>query len=620
MVVVTVLKILWSILSRRDRYMFVLLVGWTFLSGVFEMGGMMAILGFISGLTEKGEGHHRSGAIGKVTEVVMGGPVDQTTYVVFAGGGLLLFIIFKNLQSMSAQFLMNQFLMRRNLVLSKELFEGYLAAPYVELQPRTVGSVQKKINEIFSVFSASFTSTAQVIADGLTLAMVVLLLLYINPILTVVAAGMFGGIGTLIYWSLQRALKSMGREESEARNNASKFLEQAFVGIIDTRLRDLRNYFVRHYTRAITRTSVIKRRKLALDKLPRSTNEILLTTMIVCSVLYLSLTGGSLTDALPTLAVFGFAGLRMTGSMSRLNNNMQRLRQGNERMLKLTRVLRTVTQSFTREEDQDRIGRYTDLELEASAGPEMHREWTLQLSDVQFRYPGSSKDVVKNISLTISRGQFVSFCGPSGGGKSTLVLLLMGLLVPTRGRIECDDKNIFHHIRTWHKNIAYVGQNIFLTDESVRLNVAFGIPEQDIDDGQVERALRRACAYDFVNALPQGADTPLRGGEILSGGQKQRIVIARALYHDPEILVFDEATAALDNETERDITMAVQELSASKTVICVAHRLSTIRASDTIHFMAKGKILASGTYDALLEECPEFRAMVEAGALNDGEI
>ncbi len=620
MVVSNVLKILWSILKPKDRYWFLTLVFWTFISGIFEMAGMMAILGFISGLSTKGPDQQRRGAVARLVEFVAGGPIPQTTYVLLAGGGVLVFIIFKNLQSMSAQFLMNRFLMKRNLVLSTELFEGYLSAPYEQLQPRTVAQVQKKISEIFSVFSTSFTSTAQVIADALTLAMVTLLLFYVNPVLTSVAAVMFGGIGTAIYWSLQRTLKSMARQESEARNNASKFLEQAFGGIVETRLRDLRAYFVRHYERAIGRTSLLRRRKLALDKMPRSTNEILLTAMIVGSVLYLSLSGSDLVDALPTLGLFGFAGLRMTGAMSRLNNNIQRLRQGNERMMKLANIMRTVTSSFAEEGATGHIGRYTDAEGSGSADLQLETDWQLKLDKIHFRFPGTKKPVITDISLRLRRGDYIAFCGPSGGGKSTLLKLLMGLLVPTKGTIECDGWNIYQHIRTWHRQIGYVGQHTFLTDEPVRNNVAFGVAEQKIDDQKVTRALKLACALDFVEALPKGIRTPIQSGDILSGGQKQRILIARALYNDPSILIFDEATAALDNETERAISQAVSDLSATKTIVVVAHRLGTIRDCGKIYFLAEGRIVDAGTYDQLLERCVEFKDMVKAGNLEKNQL
>jgi ABC-type bacteriocin/lantibiotic exporter with double-glycine peptidase domain len=191
---------------------------------------------------------------------------------------------------------------------------------------------------------------------------------------------------------------------------------------------------------------------------------------------------------------------------------------------------------------------------------------------------------------------------------------------PQTGSILCDGWSVFEHIRKWHANIGYVGQALYIAGRSVRENVAFGCPPEQIDDDKVWRALELASAADFVRALPGGLRTDLReAGSILSGGQRQRIVIARALYKDPDVLFFDEATAALDNVTEQEITNAITRLSGEKTVICVAHRLSTIRGSDTIYMVEGGSVVASGSYDELLATSDGFRAMAQADRRSDGK-
>jgi ABC-type bacteriocin/lantibiotic exporter with double-glycine peptidase domain len=186
----------------------------------------------------------------------------------------------------------------------------------------------------------------------------------------------------------------------------------------------------------------------------------------------------------------------------------------------------------------------------------------------------------------------------------------LGLVKPTGGRLSCDGWNIHHHIRAWHKNVGYVAQDLYFSPKSIRENVAFGIPAKRIDDEKVNKALALASAEDFVRALPGGVNHRLRSGATnLSGGQRQRLIIARALYNDPDIVIFDEATAALDNATEREITQAIQELSGTKTVICVAHRLSTIEKSDKIYVIEDGSVSGVGTYDELLESNPSFQKL-----------
>jgi ATP-binding cassette subfamily C protein len=237
-------------------------------------------------------------------------------------------------------------------------------------------------------------------------------------------------------------------------------------------------------------------------------------------------------------------------------------------------------------------------------------EETLRLREVTYSYPSSQTPVVQDVSLEIPRGGFVSFCGTSGGGKSTLALLLMGLLRPQEGQVLCDGLDVFHHIRSWHRKIGYVGQNMYLSKRSIRENVAFTVPEEQIDDERVWAALRLASAHGFVRKLPERLRYRLaEGGANLSGGQRQRLIIARALYSDPEIIVFDEATAALDNVTERAIAKSIAELSQTKTIICIAHRLSTIANSDVIHVVEAGKITASGNFDALMQTSATFQKL-----------
>jgi ABC-type multidrug transport system fused ATPase/permease subunit len=189
----------------------------------------------------------------------------------------------------------------------------------------------------------------------------------------------------------------------------------------------------------------------------------------------------------------------------------------------------------------------------------------------------------------------------------------MGLIKPQSGEVLCDELSVFDHVRAWHAGIGYVGQKMYLASGTVRENVAFGVPPGDIDDDKVWRALELAAAASFVRDFPDGIYANMQeDGSVLSGGQRQRIVIARALYKDPEIIFFDEATAALDNVTEREITAAIGRLSGSKTIICVAHRLSSIRQSDVIYVIDKGKVVDRGTYDQLLAESQPFRTLALA--------
>ncbi len=613
MLILRVLRTLWALLEPKRRWVFAGLVGLLFVAGLLEMFGMIVLFGYIHGL-EPNAHHERKGPVAKAVSILIGHHPGQLTYV--ALGGLLVvgLMLTKNLLSAGVNFALNRFLMKLNERVAKRLFDGYLLARYEVFSRRGTSKPANNISRIFELFSACFGAAAQVMSDGATLFMIAALLLFADPMLTVGSAAIFGSAGVALYFGTQRRLIQMGRDEGVAQKEAAQFLSEGFRGLIDSRLNNTRSFFVAHYLTALRKTSLIRRRKIALSRLPQALNEVLLAASIVGAVLYLTLRGSGLHEALPLLAIFGFAGMRMTGALSRISKSLQVIRNKVEEFDFFSRAVHDVAPDLwwgrTRAMAPES---YLFEERPLPPGVDGRLHQALELHEVSFSYPEAKRVAVRGVTLSIPRGGFVSFCGPSGGGKSTLVLLLMGLMKPQSGEIRCDGWSVFEHIRKWHANIGYVGQTLYIAGRNVRENVAFGLAPQEIDDEKVWRALELASAAEFVRALPEGLDTNLReGGSILSGGQRQRIVIARALYKDPDVLFFDEATAALDNTTEREITEAITRLSGQKTVICVAHRLSTIRKSDTIYLVERGQVSASGTYDELLETSDSFRAMAQA--------
>jgi ATP-binding cassette subfamily C protein len=235
----------------------------------------------------------------------------------------------------------------------------------------------------------------------------------------------------------------------------------------------------------------------------------------------------------------------------------------------------------------------------------------IALREVSFSYPDSPGAAVKDVSLAIPKGSSVAFVGHSGAGKSTLVDLILGLFAPQKGRILVDGNDIQTMRKSWQRCIGFVPQTIYLLDDSIRRNIAFGVEDGLIDDVKVMNAVRRAQLEKLVESLPHGLDTVTgERGVRLSGGERQRIGIARALYHEPEVLVLDEATSSLDSATENEITETLNRLGGEKTLIFIAHRLSTVKSCDRLFFMQNGTIVDSGTYDELIQNNAEFRAMV----------
>lgn len=607
-----VLKVLWSLLTPRRRVVFLVLVLLLLITGLAEMGSMFLIFGFIRGLTPDDTGH-RHGPIARGMETMLGGTASDVSYAVVGGAFVALFVVGKNGLSTLVHFGVTRFMMKLNQNVARKLFEAYLLAPYREILRQGVDRLQRKVTSSFQILNDCFSATSQILADSATLLMVGVLLLFVDPILTLTATALFGVAGTTLYWTMQRKIRVLGHDARVSNHEANRLVWEGLAGLVDMRLRHAHSAMVARYSRALSRSAKYHRRLGGMRNLPRSTNEILLTLMIVGSVVYLAASGQSIQEVVPTLALFGFAGMRLTGAMSRINSSTQALRQKADAFDKFVALVRKLAPELIQSEDVETPPRKTYLtpsgSKDAARIPSSFAE--IAFSDVRFAFNKTDPEVIKGVSFRMARGSFVSFCGPSGGGKTTLLLLFMGLLPPTKGKITCDGTPLSADIVGWHRLIGYVGQDFFLTDGSLRENVAFGEVSLDVDDERIWRALDLARAREFVEALPMGLDTRIERGRMLSGGQRQRIAIARALYRNPAVLVLDEATAALDNETERSITDAIASISRDKTVVCVAHRLSTIRQSDVIHFVVDGEIAASGTFDELLSNCPEFKKMAE---------
>lgn len=608
MLIQRVLSTLWALLDRRRRFQFLGLVGLLFVAGLLEMTGMIALFGYISGLQPDPETGRRSGHLAALFARLGGESMSQLSFVLWGGAVVVGMMLTKNLLSNLVHFSLNRFLMKLNQRVSQKLFEGYLHARLETFGVRGISEPTARINRIFELFSACFGAIAQIIADSATLSMVALLLVIVDPWMTLGAVLIFGLAGVTLFGATQNALIEMGKVETQAKKKAGQHLRDGFHGLIDGRLNNTVSLFVQNYVKALSQHAQVKRRVMLLSRLPLGINEVLLAITIVSFVLFLTLRGISIQEALPTLAIFAFAGLRLTGAMSRVSKGFQAIRRKLGEFEEFERAAEEVApQLFTARATEKAPDGYFDAETEDNT-EEARLSEALELREVSFRYPGSARRAVESASLRIPRGAFVSFCGPSGGGKSTLLLLLMGMLTPEEGSVLRDGENLHAHIRAWHQRIGYVPQKMYLTGGTVRENVVFGRPSREIDDERVWEALRLAAADDFVRELPQGIYTKLReAGASLSGGQRQRIIIARALYKDPDVLFFDEATAALDNVTEREITSAIQRLSGEKTVVCVAHRLSTIRSSSVIFVVDQGRIVDAGTYEELLERSAIFQ-------------
>jgi ABC-type multidrug transport system fused ATPase/permease subunit len=310
----------------------------------------------------------------------------------------------------------------------------------------------------------------------------------------------------------------------------------------------------------------------------------------------------ALEAVLPTLGLFAASAFRLMPSINRVMGAVQSLRYG----LPVIDLLH--------EELNLAIPKVGSTPIPATPFHDV-----LELCQITYAYPGAAEPALKDISLAIQRGESVGFVGASGSGKSTLVDVLLGLLMTDTGKVLADGKDIHENLRNWQDQIGYVPQSIFLTDDTLRRNVAFGLANERIDDVAVQHAIRAAQLEEFVTSLPNGLETFVgERGIRLSGGQRQRIGIARALYHDPAVLVLDEATSALDTDTERGVMQAITALQGSKTVLIIAHRLSTVEHCDRLYRLHEGRLVEDGIPNTMVPRNPTLK-IIPAQAGNQGE-
>lgn len=458
--------------------------------------------------------------------------------------------------------------------LSQRLFALYLRQPYTfHLQRNSAQLIRNVIHEV-SVFTSNVLAGMTLFTELLVFLGLCALLLIIEPIGTVIVGSVLGMAALVFHYFTRGRLSRWGEARQYHEGLRLQHLQQGLGGAKDVKLLGREAEFLQQYDVHNIRTADVMKLQVLLQQLPRLWLELLATVGLAVLVLTLVAQGRALEQVLPTLGLFAAAAFRLMPSVNRILGAIQTLRYGFPVINTLEAELRLPAPSTA-------VG-------SASALP--FREM-LELHRVTYTYPGAAGPAINELSLRIERGESVGFAGVSGAGKSTIVDLVLGLLAPGSGEVRVDGIDIQKNLRGWQDQIGYVPQSIFLTDDTLRRNIAFGLAEAQIDDEALRRAIRAAQLEEFVTSLPDGLETAVgERGVRLSGGQRQRIGIARALYHDPAVLVLDEATSALDTATEREVMQAVRELHGYKTILIVAHRASAIEHCDRTYRIHNGRL------------------------------
>ncbi|MEA3194827.1 MAG: ATP-binding cassette, subfamily bacterial PglK [Betaproteobacteria bacterium] len=484
--------------------------------------------------------------------------------------------------------------------MSMRVIRCYAGQPYPFYLSRLSTNLSlNSTDEVAGVINGVLIPALQLMVRLIVASFLILLILLADPMLACVLALVFGGAYAFVFRAVRKRLLSLGQQNQEANRSKFRIATTLFQGIKDLKVLGR----VDHYLRSFEADSLQAARKQSLNSflvfLPRYAIETIAVVGMLAVALYLLRREQEIGRALPLLALYGFAAYRLMPALQSIFASFAQIRFNLPSLHLLHEEMKTIAT--------------VEGEVPA-AGAAVPFERSIELRDVHFSFPEGAP-ILAGLSLTVPRNCTVGVVGTTGAGKTTLVDLMLGLLTPVRGELLVDGRLIDAATAlAWRRKIGYVTQFVYLSDESVARNIAFGLPADEVDMGRVREAARVANIHEFIEReLPQGYETPTgERGARLSGGQRQRLGIARALYRDPEVLILDEATSSLDSITEDAVIDAIRQLSHRKTIIAVAHRLTTLKDCDLIYMVAEGRVADSGTFEELLARNNVFRAMAKA--------
>ncbi|WP_448525954.1 ABC transporter ATP-binding protein [Parathermosynechococcus lividus] len=459
--------------------------------------------------------------------------------------------------------------------------------------------MQNAKTEVNNIFNQYLLPILVIISELLIVLAIFSVIILANPFIAIIVIAALALLTYLFFKILQKTLRTIGAKRVHYEQHVVQAISQALGGIKEVKILGREKLFLDVYEE-----NLIEDRKANfflnfISQLPRSYFETLAVITIILIIVLTLVQHGAMAQVLPLISLFAAAAFRLMPSATRLMNS---LNAAIYYSAAVDVVYDDILEART----------FSTPALASSHSPPQPFHDRLELLDIYYSYPNTQRPALEGVSLTIKQGEMIGFVGSSGAGKTTIVDVILGLLTPSHGDIRVDGVSIYTNLSQWQRQIGYIPQSIYLSDDTLRRNIAFGLPDTAIDEEALLAAVHAAQLSTFVAGLPEGLDTIVgERGVRLSGGQRQRIGIARALYHNPGVLIMDEATAALDNQTEAGVMDAIQALSGEKTIIMIAHRLSTVMNCDRLYLMANGKVAATGTYTELIEHSPEFRAMAK---------
>lgn len=563
------------IFDKRDKWKIVLLLIAVVIGSFLELLGVTVFMPFINIISDQT-------AIQKTwyLKIIYDGFgfSSPKQFLVALTIGIIGIYVIKNVYLILEKNFIFRFSYNTQMRLSTRLLDTYMKEPYTFHLNKNIATLQRSLHEDTSRFMQVILYSLELVAELAVCLVLVTYLMIVSKSITIIVLGMLVlcvGVFTL---TTRKYSRKLGQDNQGYQGKIFQWMNQSLGGIKEIKILEREDYFTDEFQKYYRKYAKGLQIARTISILPKYLVEaVSMTGILVAIVVKLLFGEADMTYYLPQLTVFAVAAMRLMPSVGRINEHTTN-------MLYALPSVELVYHDLTEIED------YIEQQNQ-----EVKEDWTLQNSirvqDVTYYYPDTEEPVIDGANLTIEKGKTVAFIGSSGAGKTTMVDIMLGLLVPQKGVIMADNINVHEKPKTFHAQVGYIPQVIYLSDDTIRNNIAFGVNEKEIDEKAVLAAMEKAQLTEFVENLPHGLDTIVGDrGVRLSGGQRQRIGIARALYHDPEILVLDEATSALDNETESAVMEAIDKLQGTKTMIIIAHRLTTIRNVDIIYEVGNGKV------------------------------
>jgi len=586
-----------KLLPRKDRIKFFILFLMMFIASFLEVLGIGMIPAFVVMIAEPN----------KVLSLQYIGPIFQqlgittSQSLAFFGATVLIGLyLFKNLYLTLYKYIKMKFVYNRKVYLQNRLFKAYMTAPYTFFMKRNSAELLRNVTtEVSKMLTGTVMPLLEISLKVVMFLLIVGGLLYLEPLITIITIIMMGGIGYIFLKLTQEKTEESGRISRIALGDINRVVLQALGGFKDARVLNREKSFLKQYdkhAKTHVKTGIYQS---IVKELPQPIIETLMVTGILIVTLLMIYEGREFSEIIPLLTLFGVAAVKLMPVFNTVIKQITTISYSTDSVRVIYNDLNTLENEF--KEFRERI---------LSDSERLMCNDKIELIDISFKYPGANDYAVKDINLIITSGSVIGFVGASGAGKTTLVDILLGLLEPEKGCIKVDGVDIRNNIRGWMKNIGYIQQANYLMDQKIFRNIAFGVPKSEIDEEKLNAAIKAAQLEETIARLPRGLNTRTgERGTRLSGGQQQRIGIARALYNNPQVLVMDEATSALDNITEKYVIEAIESLRGDRTIIMIAHRLTTVQNCDVIYLMDEGQIIDSGTYEELLVKSQKFREM-----------